>query len=174
MFAAIPCDPLHELHRNSPDDRPLVRLAQRPELQHNSEPMGGLLYDPEWNNGMSFFYSLEGKECRSVQLEVGILRPNWLEGAEYLGQRHVNGFVWKEAHVMTFEVGALLEDENWQAPVYCFSKRQNSEEVKQEQPNFIKGAFKKRLIDGALSRLYDSMRDSNVIVLIMLLHFYGE
>lgn len=24
------------------------------------------------------------------------------------------------AHVMTFEVGAVLEDEKWQAPVYCF------------------------------------------------------
>lgn len=26
------------------------------------------------------------------------------------------------AHVMTFEVGAVLEDPNWQAPVYCFSE----------------------------------------------------
>lgn len=25
------------------------------------------------------------------------------------------------AHVMTFEVGAVLEDSNWQAPVYCFN-----------------------------------------------------
>ena len=24
------------------------------------------------------------------------------------------------AHVMTFEVGAVLEDKHWQAPVYCF------------------------------------------------------
>ena len=28
------------------------------------------------------------------------------------------------AHVMTFEVGAVLEDANWQAPVYCFSETQ--------------------------------------------------
>lgn len=26
------------------------------------------------------------------------------------------------AHVMTFEVGAVLEDEKWQAPVYCFTE----------------------------------------------------
>lgn len=26
------------------------------------------------------------------------------------------------AHVMTFEVGAVLDHENWQAPVYCFSE----------------------------------------------------
>ncbi|MED6149513.1 hypothetical protein PIB30_063317 [Stylosanthes scabra] len=25
------------------------------------------------------------------------------------------------AHVMTFEVGAVLDDPNWQAPVYCFT-----------------------------------------------------
>jgi hypothetical protein len=24
-------------------------------------------------------------------------------------------------HVMTFEVGAVLDDPHWQAPVYCFS-----------------------------------------------------
>lgn len=31
---------------------------------------------------------------------------------------------------MTFEVGAVLEDEKWQAPVYCFhkeKKKKNSE-----------------------------------------------
>ncbi|KAI3997802.1 hypothetical protein MKX01_007689 [Papaver californicum] len=25
-----------------------------------------------------------------------------------------------EAHLMTFKVGAVLEDEKWQAPIYCF------------------------------------------------------
>jgi len=29
------------------------------------------------------------------------------------------------AHVMTFEVGAVLEDEHWQAPVYCFGEIEN-------------------------------------------------
>ncbi|KAK1365567.1 hypothetical protein POM88_041128 [Heracleum sosnowskyi] len=81
-------------------------------------------------------------------LPVGILRPNWLHGANYLGQRHFYGFlcnVWEKvdfilyyedvlthrpvywifytgraAHVMTFEVGAALEDAKWQAPAYCF------------------------------------------------------
>ncbi|XP_023548717.1 uncharacterized protein At4g14100-like isoform X1 [Cucurbita pepo subsp. pepo] len=115
-------------------------------IQHQ---LGNVLYDLEWNNGTSFFYTLDSsKTCSSAQLEVGILRPNWLDGANYLGQRHVNGFlcnVWekvdfiwyyedvetkrpvhwvfytgRQAHVMTFEVGAVLEDEKWQAPVYCF------------------------------------------------------
>ncbi|CAI9768797.1 unnamed protein product [Fraxinus pennsylvanica] len=90
-------------------------------------------------------------ECRSNQLDVGILRPNWLDGATYLGQQYVDGFlcnVWEKVdfiwyyedvvtkrpvhwvfhtgrsiHVMTFEVGAVLEDAKWQAPVYCFEKK---------------------------------------------------
>ncbi|XP_030482007.1 uncharacterized protein At4g14100-like [Cannabis sativa] len=115
-------------------------------IQHQ---LGNVLYDLEWNNGTSFFfYDDQQEKCRSTQLEVGILRPNWLDGANYLGQRHVDGFlcnVWEKvefiwyyedvvskrpvhwefytgrnAHVMTFEVGAVLEDSKWQAPPDCF------------------------------------------------------
>ncbi|XP_022148937.1 uncharacterized protein At4g14100-like [Momordica charantia] len=115
-------------------------------IQHQ---LGNVVYDLEWNNGTSFVYTLDSsKTCSTSQLEVGILRPNWLDGANYLGHRHVDGFlcnVWekvdfiwyyedvdtkrpvhwlfytgRQAHVMTFEVGAVLEDEKWQAPVYCF------------------------------------------------------
>ncbi|KAJ9555198.1 hypothetical protein OSB04_009812 [Centaurea solstitialis] len=118
-------------------------------IQHQ---LGNVLYDLEWNNGTSFYYTLDSnRECSSAQLEVGILRPNWLNGASYLGQREVDGFlcnVWekaefityyedvvtkrpvhwvfytgREAHVMTFEVGAALEDEKWQVPWYCFEEK---------------------------------------------------
>lgn len=113
-------------------------------IQHQ---LGKRLYDVEWNNGTSFYYNIDG-ECRTVHIEVGILRPNWLEGSTYLGQRYMDGFlcnVWfkadfiwyyedvltkrpvhwlfytgRAAHVMTFEVGAVLEDSQWQAPIYCF------------------------------------------------------
>ncbi|XP_061337566.1 uncharacterized protein At4g14100-like isoform X2 [Gastrolobium bilobum] len=108
-------------------------------------------YDLEWNNGTSFIYTLDpsNQECEVVNVSVGILRPNWLDGATYLGQQRVDNFlcnVWEKvdfiwyyedvltrrpvkwvfytgytAHVMTFEVGAVLEDPNWQAPLYCFS-----------------------------------------------------
>ncbi|XP_076904409.1 uncharacterized protein At4g14100-like [Bidens hawaiensis] len=114
--------------------------------------LGSILYDLEWNNGSTFSYTLDSdlQQCSSAQLEVGILRPNWLDGANYVGQRHVDGFlchVWekaefityyehvetkrpvhwvfytgREAHVMTFEVGAALEDAKWQVPWYCFEK----------------------------------------------------
>ncbi|KAF5206631.1 Transferring glycosyl group transferase [Thalictrum thalictroides] len=115
------------------------------------DQLGKLVYDLEWNNGTSFVYRLDAtKKCSTAQLPVGILRPNWLDGATYIGQRHVDGFlcnVWEKvefityyedvvtkrpvhwlfytgraAHVMTFEVGAALEDAKWQAPVYCFEQ----------------------------------------------------
>lgn len=33
----------------------------------------------------------------------------------------------RTAHVMTFEVGAVLEDTKWQAPVYCFEKKTDTD-----------------------------------------------
>ncbi|OVA03174.1 hypothetical protein BVC80_8077g3 [Macleaya cordata] len=121
--------------------------------------LGEVLYDLEWNNGTSFYYTLDSnKKCKTVKFEVGILRPNWLEDANYLGQQKVDGFlcnVWEkvdfiwyyedvvtkkpihwvfytgmEAHVMTFEVGAVLEDANWQAPSYCFEKKEKEDNPK--------------------------------------------
>ncbi|PWA62041.1 transferase, transferring glycosyl group [Artemisia annua] len=121
-------------------------------IQHQ---LGNILYDLEWNNGTSFYYTLDSdKTCSSAQLEVGILRPNWLDGSEYIGQKELNGFlcnVWtkaefityyedvvskrpvgwvfytgREAHVMTFEVGAALEDAKWQVPWYCFQETNNA------------------------------------------------
>ena len=32
-----------------------------------------------------------------------------------------------KAHVMTFEVGATLEDAEWQAPAYCFREKEGEE-----------------------------------------------
>ncbi|RLN15385.1 hypothetical protein C2845_PM02G41480 [Panicum miliaceum] len=104
-----------------------------------------------WNNGTSFFYTPSRRACRSAAVGVGILRPDWLRpGAVYLGRRDAGGFdchVWAKAdfityyedvktkrpvkwvfytgriaYVMSFEVGAVLEDAAWQAPEYCFNK----------------------------------------------------
>ncbi|GKB37473.1 glycosyl transferase [Tanacetum coccineum] len=117
--------------------------------------LGGILYDLEWNNGTSFKYTVgSDRTCSSTQLEIGILRPNWLDGGEYVGQKEVDGFlcnVWtkaefityyedvltnrpvywvffsgREHHVMTFEVGAALEDAKWQVPWYCFEEPNNA------------------------------------------------
>ncbi|KAJ8645962.1 hypothetical protein MRB53_007710 [Persea americana] len=128
-------------------------------VQHQ---LGKLLYDLEWNNGTSFFYTLDStEECRVAHLDVGIIRSNWLDGANYLGQEHVDGFLcnvcekWelkcvlhqcqagsqnigenvftmerRSAHVMTFEVGAVLEDAKWQEPLYCFEKKDAEKNAK--------------------------------------------
>ncbi|KAK7318351.1 hypothetical protein RJT34_03050 [Clitoria ternatea] len=130
-------------------------------IQHQ---LGDLKYDLEWDNGTSFYYTLQpfNQTCKLIRFDVGILRPNWLHGANYLGQRYVDNFlcnVWEKlhfiryyehvltqtpvqwifssgmiAHVMTFEVGAVLEDEKWQAPVYCFGETQAETQNKTSMP----------------------------------------
>nr|GMC73686.1 uncharacterized protein At4g14100-like [Ipomoea batatas] len=111
--------------------------------------LGETLYDVEWNNHTSFVFTLDSnRECTVLQFPVGILRPDWLAGANYLGHRYKDGFlcnVWEKVdfiwyyedvdtkipvywefydglteHVMKFEVGRVLEDSKWQAPAYCF------------------------------------------------------
>ncbi|OVA17349.1 hypothetical protein BVC80_1837g159 [Macleaya cordata] len=112
--------------------------------------LGKLLYDVEWNNGTSFYYTLGAqRECQTLYFEVGIPRPGWLDGATYLGMEYTDGFmcnVWEKVdfiwyyedvitkvpvrwdfydgistHVITYEVGKELEDSLVQAPAYCFS-----------------------------------------------------
>ena len=63
--------------------------------------LGKLTYDLEWDNGTSYIYTLDPsyQECRVLNFSVGILRPNWLDGATYLGQQHVDNFlcnVWQK------------------------------------------------------------------------------
>ncbi|KAK9676168.1 hypothetical protein RND81_11G059000 [Saponaria officinalis] len=118
--------------------------------------LGKKLYDAEYDNHTSFFFTRDDtRECRTAEVEVGILTPNWLHGATYLGQQQVDGgflcnvwekveFIWyyedvvskrpvqwifytgRTVRVMSFEVGAVLEDSEWQAPVYCFDKEETS------------------------------------------------
>lgn len=55
-----------------------------------------VLFDLEYNNGTSFYFDRskgpEGGSCRTVDMPVGILTPDWLSGARYLGTSVVNGF----------------------------------------------------------------------------------
>ncbi|KAL7185523.1 hypothetical protein ACSBR2_027464 [Camellia fascicularis] len=53
-----------------------------------------LTYDLEWNNGTSYVYTLDDSdlECQVLHVEVEILKPNWLNGANYLGQHYMDGF----------------------------------------------------------------------------------
>lgn len=56
--------------------------------------LGEKLYDLEWDNGTSFYYTLDAnKKCKVRHFPVGILVPNWLSGAKYLGQVVKDGFL---------------------------------------------------------------------------------
>lgn len=44
----------------------------------------------EYTNGTSFYFDLEKRTCRRVAFPVGILTPDWLAHADYLGTDTVN------------------------------------------------------------------------------------
>ncbi|KAK8323274.1 hypothetical protein V6Z11_A12G227300 [Gossypium hirsutum] len=75
--------------------------------------LGKLLYDLEWDNGTSFIYTLDSnKECRVLHFDVGILRPNWLDGANYLGQQQKDGFlcnVWEKVDFIWYYEDAVTK-----------------------------------------------------------------
>lgn len=63
--------------------------------------LGILKYDLAWNNRTSFFYTVDpfNCTCEVLHFDVGILPPNWLHGANYLGQQHSENFlcnVWEK------------------------------------------------------------------------------
>lgn len=68
--------------------------------------LGQLLYGPEWNNGTSFTYTLDSsRDCRVKQFSVGIVRPDWVQGAKYIGQEYMDGFlcnVWNKVDFMVY------------------------------------------------------------------------
>lgn len=66
-----------------------------------------LKYDLEWNNGTTFLYTLDPFEhtCKVTQYDVGIPRPNWLDGANYLGQQYADNFlcnVWEKVEFIWY------------------------------------------------------------------------
>ncbi|KAK9275805.1 hypothetical protein L1049_023075 [Liquidambar formosana] len=119
----------------------------------------------EWNNGTSFYYTLGADgTCEIMLFEVGIPRPDFLDGATYLGVESTDGFlcnVWEKvdfiwyyedvvtkrpvrwdfydgisSHVITFEVGAVLQDSLTQAPAYCFTQ-DNEKKMLQEKSHLL-------------------------------------
>ncbi|CAA6668314.1 unnamed protein product [Spirodela intermedia] len=102
------------------------------DLWYDWPNAGELLYDLEWDNGTSFYYNLDAsRRCRTMRFPVavdGFLCNVW-EKADFITyyedvatRRPVRWvfYTGRSIHVMTFEEGAVLEDEKWQAPVYCF------------------------------------------------------
>lgn len=54
--------------------------------------------DNERSNGSTYYYDLDAGTCNSIDMHIGILTPDWLSSATFLGQQVVNGFttdVWE-------------------------------------------------------------------------------
>ncbi|KAH9623543.1 hypothetical protein KSS87_019951 [Heliosperma pusillum] len=80
--------------------------------------LGKKLYDVEYDNHTSYYFTRDAtRECRTVHFDVGILTPDWLHGATYLGQAKVDGFlcnVWTKADFVWY-----YEDVVTKRPVQC-------------------------------------------------------
>lgn len=125
--------------------------ARNLNLIHSQLDRFGTLWDIEWNNGTSFYFDRLHKTCKSVHFDVGILRPDWLDGAAFLGVETINNFecnVWTKENfivyyqdadtgvpvrwdflttgmsmqVLSWEEGKELPDNHWQAPTFCFDE----------------------------------------------------
>jgi hypothetical protein len=57
---------------------------------------GDPTYDVEWTNGTSYIF--DSASCRTIRFPVGLLPPDWLAGATYLGRESVDGF---DCHLWT-------------------------------------------------------------------------
>lgn len=83
----------------------------------NQYQLGKTLYGVEWQNGTSFYFTLDStQECTVRHFPVGILRPNWLEGSNYVGQKYKDGFlcnVWDKVGFLRY-----YEDAVTKIPVY--------------------------------------------------------
>jgi hypothetical protein len=77
--------------------------------------LGPVTHDVEYTNGTSYYYDLEAGTCREVSFPVGILRPDWLSGATYVGVEEIDGFkcnVWDKVDFIRY-----WEDIETQRPV---------------------------------------------------------
>lgn len=68
--------------------------------------LGKLIYGPDWNNGTLFHFTLDSsKECSITQFSVGIVTPDWVLGAKYIGQQYMDGFlcnVWNKVEFIIY------------------------------------------------------------------------
>lgn len=130
-----------ELAYDWPGGRNLIRIGKQ---------QGNVIWDVEWNNGSSFYIDKQAQTCKTLSMPVGILTPDWLGNATYLGEETVDNipchkwtkakfvdywadkatgipvrwtFLWTGAQqeVLSFQEGGTAPEENWQAPQYCFT-----------------------------------------------------
>ena len=54
-------------------------------IDNSAAPGGSVLYDNERANGSTYYYSRHPPGCKVIAMGVGLLRPDWLRGATYIG-----------------------------------------------------------------------------------------
>lgn len=54
--------------------------------------LGPTIYDLELNSGAQYVWSSNHQDCRHIQQPVGILTPDWLANATYLGVEQIDTF----------------------------------------------------------------------------------
>ncbi|KAL6880692.1 hypothetical protein ACP4OV_012257 [Aristida adscensionis] len=67
----------------------------------------GPLYNVEWANGSSYLFDVDpsSSSCSSAWHPVGLLPPDWIAGAAYLGREAVDGFdchVWSKLFFLRY------------------------------------------------------------------------
>jgi hypothetical protein len=55
-----------------------------------ADQLGNVLYDNERANGSTYYYHPADHTCNVIDMGVGLLKPDWLVGATYLGEVAVN------------------------------------------------------------------------------------
>jgi hypothetical protein len=61
-------------------------------------------------------------------------------------------------HVMTFEVGAVLDDPHWQAPVYCFSDAEPEPQMHTRRSSTLLSDLEPSVLGGFRGTLMSDMR----------------
>lgn len=80
--------------------------------------LGSRIHDVEHTNGTSYYFDLEAGTCRVMKFPVGLLRPDFLSDATYVGVREIDGFkcnLWNKLDFMLY-----WEDVETQRPVSWF------------------------------------------------------
>lgn len=61
--------------------------------------LGSTLFDNEFSNGTTYYYPSDGSTCNAIEMGVGIVKPDWLAGAAYIGEATVDNIpcdVWQQ------------------------------------------------------------------------------
>ena len=78
--------------------------------------LGPDLWDLEWTNGTSFYFDRAADSCRQINFTVGILTPDWLNGAIYRGHENVSSHlcnVWQKGQPLQAGAGLIKDPKHF-------------------------------------------------------------